>query len=295
MIKYEALCKENKVMITKQIISASRRTDIPAFYGTWFQEKIEQGFCEIANPFNPQQISKISLQPKDVLAFIFWTRNPAPFFKILDFLDKQDFKYGFLFTLNNYPKFLELNNPNLDKALKSFENISLRIGSDKIIWRYDPIIISDKTNFSWHLQNFEFLAKRISGLSNKIIMSFLDMYRKTKNNLKKLGLKINENIRDVEETKNFLSDLFQIAKKNKLEIQACCEVSQILKNSGIKSGGCISKEFVENITKEKMEIKRHSKQRKFFRCVQSKDIGSYETCRHGCLYCYATTKHVQEK
>ncbi|MFZ5951552.1 MAG: DUF1848 family protein, partial [Candidatus Rifleibacteriota bacterium] len=138
----------------KNVISASRRCDIPAFQTEWFLERYEAGFCEVANPFNPRQISKISIKPENVIAFIFWTRNPKPFWPAIQRLREQKIPFGFMLTVNGYGKDLEPAVPDWKDAVTTAEMLAETIGPEKIIWRYDPIIISNNTDFAWHLQNF---------------------------------------------------------------------------------------------------------------------------------------------
>jgi hypothetical protein len=136
------------------IISASRRTDIIGLYTDWFIDKIKKGYCNVSNPYNRNQVTKVSLLPKDVDFFVFWTRYPKPILKHLNLLDKMGYKYYFMITLNNYPKEFEKYSPIKEKVVDSIKALSNKIGKDKVIWRYDPIIITDITNESWHLKNF---------------------------------------------------------------------------------------------------------------------------------------------
>ncbi len=136
------------------IISVSRRTDVIALYTNWFIERLKQGCCEVTNPYNRNQISKVSLKPQDVDFFVFWTRYPQPIIPYLKFMNEKGYKYYFLITLNNYPSIYEKRVPDAKKVIKSIQNLSQKIGRGKVIWRYDPIIISDITPESWHLKNF---------------------------------------------------------------------------------------------------------------------------------------------
>lgn len=273
----------------KQIISASRRTDIPAFYPEWFLNRIKAGYCLVQNPFNSKQISKVSLLTQDVEAFIFWTRNPKPFSNAVNVLEKMGYNFGFMVTVTNYPDFLETNKTDHANSINAVKNLSQQIGADKIVWRYDPIILANDLHFEWHIRNFARLAKELSPLVRSCVISFVDFYRKTLKNLKSLanqGFVINPfGLVGVQE---FLIKLNQIAHENGLKISACCETSPIFENTGISHEGCINKHWLEEISPHNFSSKKHKGQRKNCNCIFSKDIGAYNSCKNGCLYCYAT-------
>ncbi|NLJ25804.1 MAG: DUF1848 domain-containing protein, partial [Firmicutes bacterium] len=134
------------------IISASRRTDIPALYTKWLLNRLEAGFCVVRNPFNPKQESLVSLNPEDVEVIVFWTKDPRPLMAHLDYLDQKGYRYYFQYTLTGYPHYLEPGAPSLDQAIETFSQLADRLGAIRVVWRYDPIIISDATGFSYHLE-----------------------------------------------------------------------------------------------------------------------------------------------
>lgn len=277
------------VTCKKFLISASRRTDIPAFFSEWFINRLKAGYCLVKNPFNPNQVSRISLLPQDVAAFIFWTRNPAPFRTALIQLDKMNFKYGFLITVTGYPKEIEPHTPSTTKAIRAITDLAGKIGKEKIIWRYDPVLFSDKIDFAWHSSNFTDLAQRLAPAVSGCIISLLDFYRKTRKNLK--GVENHhfiENPFELDGLPGFLTELRRIATGNSLKIQTCCEDNSVFEKSEIAPGGCIDAGWVEKIAGERMDFTAHKGQRKSCRCVFSKDIGAYNSCQYGCRYCYAT-------
>ena len=271
----------------KQVISSSRRCDIPAFQSNWFLQQLQQGYCLVPNPFNSAQISTISLKREDVEAFVFWTRNPAPFQKAIDLLIQQDFAFGFMITLTGYGPELEPCCPDENPALQCIRNLSALIGKNKIIWRYDPIIISDQLTFSWHLKNFSRLAEQIAPHVNGCIISLLDFYRKTVKNMKQLPHKFEPEPEKKPEFLSFLKDLNEIATENLLALSCCCETDHAFSLAGIKNSGCISNDWLAEITGHKTLFAPHKGQRKNCNCVFSKDIGAYDQCQHGCKYCYA--------
>lgn len=264
----------------RKIISASRRTDIPAFHSEWFFEKLKQGFVNVRNPFNPKQVRKISLRKEDVLCFVFWTKDPSEMIKYIHLL--KDHSFYFLFTVNSYASDVEPNVPEKDKRIKVFRNLSEVVGNNRIIWRYDPVLLSKKYNEEYHFVKFEYLAGKLHGYTNKCIFSFIDMYRKTIRKTAKLELlPISENCKI-----RFAEKFSQISKKYDLEIQTCAEKIDLRKYF-IENGSCIDGNLISEITGEMIKVGKDKNQRKECLCSSSIDIGSYNTCSHNCLYCYA--------
>lgn len=262
------------------IISASRRTDIPAFYSEWFFNRIRDGFVLVRNPMNIHQISKISLK-RDVVDFIvFWTKNPEPMLNKLD--EIKEYKYYFQFTLNSYDKEIEVNVPKKDLVIDTFKRLSDKIGSNRVIWRYDPIIINDKFNMEYHYKYFEALAKRLNGFTEKCIISFVDFYRNADRNLKSLNVQRINNDTKVE----IALRLSEIATLYGLKIETCAEDIE-LSSQGIQHAKCIDRKLIEEIIGDKLDISKDPNQRPACGCVASIDIGTYNTCDNNCLYCYA--------
>lgn len=263
------------------IISASRRTDIPAFYSDWFMERIKDGFVLVRNPLNIHQVSKIKLTPDVVDFIVFWTKNPEPLLNKLDKL--QDYNYYFQFTLNSYDTDIEEYVPNKGKyVLSTFKKLSDMIGKEKIIWRYDPILINDKYSIDYHLKNFEKLAKQLSGYTEKCTISFIDLYRKTEHNLKDV------NIKPFDDTtiRKIAKDLVCIAQNYNLKMDTCAEKID-LSDYGIEHAHCIDADLMEKLTNYQYCLNKDKNQRKECGCVESIDIGAYNTCKNGCKYCYA--------
>jgi len=158
------------------IISVSRRTDIPAFYSDWFFKRLEEGFVLVRNPMNPQQVSKVSLSKAVVDCFVFWTKNPKSMLEKLPLLAGYD--YYFQFTLNPYDQEIEVNLPKKAEIIKTFIELSNLIGKDRVIWRYDPILLTDKITIGDHLEYFNILAGQLGDYTRKCVISFLDQYQK---------------------------------------------------------------------------------------------------------------------
>ena len=268
------------------IVSVSRRSDIPAFYADWFMEKLQQGRVTVKNPFNPKYERTISLEKGDVDAFVFWTRFPNPLFTCLDFLDDRQTPYYFLITINNYPPILEPNLPDLTRVMESIQRLYERIGDDRIIWRYDPIVISEQTPISFHIENFCDLSQRISPYSRKVIISCIDFYTKVKQRFEKKGLKKVDICEQKDQFVELFSNICQKATSCKMVIQSCAENFQDM-DAGRGRGKCIDEELLNQLFNLNLTYKKDKNQRPLCRCQQSVDIGSYNTCQFKCLYCYA--------
>ena len=259
------------------IISASRRTDIPAFYGDKFMKNLESGFACVKNPFNPNQVSKVSLAKDDVDCFVFWTKDAQNFIKHLDKIDSLGYKYYFLFTLTPYGKDVEVNLRDKKDIIKTFQELSVRIGKEKLIWRYDPIIIGNGIDVAYHIKMFKRMCELLASYTETVIFSFLLEYKKIG---KQTFRRPNEN-----EIKQIGDEFAKIAKEHNIKIKTCAE--EIDFNNGIERASCIDKELIERIIGRPVKADRDTGQRPKCRCVKSRDIGEYNTCKFGCKYCYA--------
>lgn len=269
------------------IISASRRTDIPAYYSKWFFNRIEAEYCTVPNPFNPNQISHVELTSSAVDAIVFWTRNPYPMIESLNILDQKNFNYYFQYTINNFSKVLEPYAPNIDSALKTFKSLSKIIGSGRVVWRYDPIIITDTMGCNFHINNFRNLVKELKGFTKRVVISIVDDYQKT---LRRVGLvepSYQTSLDQDVQIYDLLKILAGIADENEIEIQSCAEKIDFT-NLGIKPGKCIDDKLLEHEFGIELNLKKDKSQRKECGCIISKDIGMNNTCLIGCEYCYAT-------
>jgi len=257
------------------VISASRRTDIPAFHGKWFIEKLKEGKVTLINPYNNTEYD-IDLTPENIDCIVFWTKNPEPFLKYLPELDKS-YAYYFQYTVNGYGKDLEPNIPDRDTSIETFKKLSKIIGADRVIWRYDPIIMSKQYDIAYHVKSFVHLCEAFRGYTNRVVISFLDEYDKHKELFKKL--KIRTPI--PEERDGFLRFFDSISKLRGIKLQTCGEDCKQY------AGKCVDDELIGKITGKEIKYLKDTSQRKLCECHKSKDIGSYNTCYHGCKYCYA--------
>lgn len=293
------------------IISASRATDIPAFYGDWLINRIRQGYVKWKNPFSGMY-SHVSFE--NARLFVFWSKNPRPLMDKLSFFDDQGYNYYFQYTLNDYAaENWEPGLPSFQERIDTFLELAERIGKEKVIWRFDPIIVSEMLYPDQILERVRDIGDQLYDSTERLVFSFIDVdcYRKVKSNLSNLS----ETIRDIDpETMDYLAQ--GIAKLNKawrLQLGTCAEKVDLDKY-GIEHNRCVDDRlivrlfaddtrlmeylgyrksdqtdiFTESQTYSYDKIKDKG-QRKACGCIQSKDIGQYDTCPHGCVYCYANT------
>lgn len=268
------------------ILSVSRRTDIPAFYWEWFLNRIQAGFVDVRNPMNIHQVSRINIRPEVVDCIVFWTKNAGNIIPHLDQL--KDYKYYFQYTINPYNKLIEENVPLKKDVIENFRSLSEIIGPNRVIWRYDPILLTNMIDVEYHIRYFEELAKRLKGYTNRCVISFVDLYKKTVSNTRELMMK---EPTDVE--MHFLAhNLSSIAKEYGMEIASCSE-SIDLDFDGVRHGCCIDRNLIEEIVGYKIDVKKDKNQRRECGCVESVDLGAYNTCLHACKYCYANFNNMK--
>ena len=267
------------------IISVSRRTDIPASYSQWFMNRIRAGYCTVPNTFNPSQISRVSLRPEDVEVIVFWTRNPRPLFPYLSELDNRGYRHYFLFTLMANPREIDPGLPPVDASIKTFQDLSERIGPDRVIWRYDPILLTSITDFDFHQKTYRHIAGALKGYTKRSIVSVAHLYRKIQKRLRELE-KRGVQLLERNDLASLMGSLAEIANQNGMVIQSCADELNL---PGIIPGKCVDGELISKVFGLNPELKKDSCQRNQCGCVESKDIGMYESCPCGCVYCYATT------
>lgn len=263
------------------IVSASRRTDIPTYYASWFLNRVKAGYVYVRNPMNARQIRRISLSPDVVDGIVFWTKNPLPMLDRLDAL--KDYRYYFQFTLNSYGADVERNIPSKGKIIvPAFQRLSDLIGPDRVIWRYDPIFLSETYTMDYHIRSFEKLAKRLSPYTKKCTISFLDFYRSTGKNISALA----PCRFSAAQQEQLAKSIAEIAHSYGLRVDTCAE-GMDLRQYGIEHARCIDDRLLEQLLQCPLHAKKDKNQRPECGCIESVDIGAYNTCRSGCRYCYA--------
>jgi len=263
------------------ILSVSRRTDIPNYYSEWFYNRIKEGFVCVRNPMNPHQVSRISLSPKVIDCIVFWTKNPSSMLVRLEELSA--YSYYFQYTLTGYGRDVECNLPHKKEVLiPAFQNLAERIGSKRVVWRYDPILFNAVYTPEYHRNAFRQVAEALNGYTDQCVISFVDIYAKNQAGMKALG------VYELAETElfEFTRELCRIANANGIRVVSCAEQMD-LSQCGVEHGSCIDKARIEAILGCNIEASRDKNQRPECGCVESVDIGTYNTCKSGCKYCYA--------
>lgn len=262
------------------ILSVSRRTDIPNYYADWFLERLQQGYLDVRNPINAHQVSRIPLAPELIDCIVFWSKNPENLMKRLPELEK--YLYYFQFTLTDYGREIEPGLPERRRLIETFRELASRIGKKRVIWRYDPIFLSEAYTLERHLRAFREIGEELRGSTERVMISFMDFYAKTRRNMKELGIRPMEEA----EMRELAAGLAEIAGELGLPIFTCAEEID-LSAEGILHGKCIDKELIQELGGGRMRGKKDKNQRKICGCMESIEVGTYHTCLTGCKYCYA--------
>lgn len=272
------------------LISASRRTDIPAFYGQWFENRLRAGHCLVANPFRPDQVRRVSLAPEDVDGFVFWTRRPGPFLDRLEIL--RDYPFYFQVTLNAMDPLLEPHLPPEEECCGQLAELALRIGPERVVWRFDPLMVTGITPAVEILARFRRLCGRLAPHARRVVVSRAQLYAKVRRRLGKLdGLGLVDLWEEPALAEDLLGGLALIARNHGLEVRICAD-SEDYTHLGIGPGRCVDPEILNSALGLELKYEPDPGQRKACGCARSIDIGAYNSCVHGCLYCYAN--HSQE-
>lgn len=275
------------------IISASYKTDIPAFYGKWLMNRIDSGYCRITNPFN-RKTQTVSLRPEDVDGFVFWTKNIEPFIKNLKIIHDLKYPFMILHTITNYPRNLE---PSVIAARKSVNNIKLIsniYGSSIVVWRYDPILFTSSTDIDFHRTTFKKLAQDLEGTTDEVIISFAQIYKKTSRNLDCAANISNFTWEDPEDDikENLVCEFADAAKDHGMQLSICSQKNYVI--DGARAARCVDAIRLSKIAGRDIKAKIKGR-RSDCGCYQCTDIGEYDTCPHGCVYCYAVKDRITAK
>ena len=264
------------------IISASRRTDIPAFYSDWLLNRLREGYALVRNPFNHRQVSRVSLDPQVVDCLVFWTRNPAPLLPRLEEIDRMGHRFLFQFTLTAYDRSLEPHVPAKAERLAVFRRLAEHVGPERVLWRFDPIVFTRTQGPEEVLREFTNLAGQFHSCTRQCTVSFLSLYEKCRRNLQGAELLCPDEYNKV----LFARQLAAIAAQHGISLKACCD-SFLHTRCGIEAARCIDDRLLAEILGQPVVITKDKGQRPGCSCAVSVDIGAYNTCPHGCRYCYA--------
>lgn len=264
------------------ILNISGRTDVVAFYSEWLLNRLEEGYVDVRNPFNPKMVSRILMEDVDLLFFC--TKNPLP---ILDKLNKINKKMYFHITLTSYKKDIEPNVPSKNDIIEGIKKLSKQIGKENIVIRYDPIFINDKYTIDYHIKAFKRICELLDGYISKILISFIDDYKNVRNNFKILKYKKFEE----EDYKRIGTSFSSIAKSHNIVVHTCAEDKNLVEYGFIKDE-CMSKELAFKLT-GKIYKKWKARKNVPCECIEMVDIGVYNSCKHFCKYCYANFDEKQ--
>lgn len=264
------------------ILSASRRTDIPAFYAEWLLNRLRQGLVCVRNPINPAQVSRIALSPETVDCIVFWTKNPAPMLDRLAELRSMGYEFYFQFTLTPYGREIERNLPEKRTLVETFRSLSRGIGRERVVWRYDPVVLTEAWTPGRHLEAFGALCRELEGCTEECVFSFVDRYAKAAGRMAGLAREPSPG-----EMERMAAGFAETARRYGLKLSACAEKSDFSR-FGVSRASCIDPGRIERLTGCAIRARKDQNQRPECGCIESVDIGAYDTCRHGCLYCYAS-------
>ena len=270
------------------IISASYRSDIPAFYGDWFLKRLEARFCRVVNPYGGQ-VHEIPLTPETVAGFVFWTRNPGPFRVALREVARRGFPFVIQVTATGYPRALETSVLAPERVVALVAEIRAGYGPRAAVWRYDPVLITSATPPDWHRRNFATLARKLAGLVDEVVFSCAQIYAKTRSNLNRAAHSHGFTWDDPAEAdkRALLAELAAMARELGMKPTLCAQPE--LLSPGLEAARCIDAERLSDIAGRPIAAPTKGN-RPGCLCAESRDIGAYDSCPHGCVYCYAVRR-----
>jgi hypothetical protein len=278
------------------IISASYKTDIPTFYGEWFMNRVRAGYCKMVNPYG-RQIYRVDLSLEQVDGFVFWTKNIGPFLKYLPEIERRGYPFTIQHTINGYPRELEARVINYNQTVEHMKRVAGEYGPERLIWRYDPILFTTLTPVEWHRKNFEQLACQLKGTTDEVVISFAQVYRKTKRNVEEAAREHGFDWSEHQDEEHVLqigrelaTEFAQVARSYGMQLKICSQKAFLIPDV-VEEARCVDAERLERISGRIITGKTHQKgNRKECSCFASRDIGEYDTCPHGCVYCYAVQR-----
>ena len=260
------------------IINTGQRTDIPAFFSRWFVNRLKAGFVLVRNPYNPRSVTRYRLDPEVVDLIGFCTKNPAPMLPHMDLL--RPFGQYWYVTVTPYGKDIEPHVPPKLQVLESFRRLSDAVGADRVGWRYDPILLNESWPVERHIKAFEYMAKALSGYTRTAVISFIDLYEKTKRNYPEARTVAREDRLVLGKA------IVDIARQYGMTVRPCAEGDE-LAPFGADCSGCMTVAMYEQALGRRLKVLRTQPARKECACWLGGDIGAYNTCGHLCRYCYA--------
>lgn len=271
------------------IVSASYRTDIPAFHADWFRARLADGFCDVKNPYGGKPY-RVALRGAGVDGFVFWTRNARPFAAAFDDVTALDLPFVVQFTVTGYPRPLDAHTIRAEDAVRQIADISGRYGPRAVVWRYDPVLITSLTPPAWHRSNFTRLASLLRGSVDECVVSAAQMYRKTEKRLSRAAKTYNFEwfAPGLSENQALLADLQAISAGLEINLTVCSQPEFAI--APLEAARCIDGSRLSDVAGRDIAA-RPKGNRPGCLCAESRDIGAYDSCAHGCVYCYAVSDH----
>ncbi len=261
------------------ILSASRRTDLPALYGPWLLGRLEAGEVLIPQPYRARHAARLLFSPQTVDAIVFWTKNPIPFLPLLGEVEALGYRdFLFQYTITALDTHWEPGLPPLEERLTAFEKLAHRLGPARVDWRFDPILLDSERTPAWYARRFEGLCRRLAPCTTRCVLSFADHYAHN-------GSLFQE--APPAQMEEAAARLGEAAAKYSLPLYTCAEAGDYAAY-GIQHGACIDGQRLGRLVGCPLQAKKDSGQRPACGCMESVDIGAYNTCVNGCRYCYAT-------
>lgn len=274
------------------IVSASYRTDIPAFYGAWFRARLAEGRCRVANPYGGKD-SIVNLVPESCDGFIFWTRNIAPFRAALEDVRERRMPFIVQYTVTGYPRALESSVIPAERLVEHLHALARDYGKDSVVWRYDPVLLTSLTPPAWHREQVARLAKALKGAADEVVFSFATIYDKTRRNTEAAATRHGFSWWDPEDNEKIelLEDLAGIAAEQGLAPKLCAQPSLLRPAlfTPLEAARCIDVERLSRVAGRAIQAPTKGNRPGCF-CARARDIGAYDTCPHGCVYCYAVRR-----
>ena len=275
------------------IVSASYRTDIPAFYCDWFLSRLEAGACDVTNPYGGP-VYRVPLVGPEAEGFVFWTRNIAPFGPALEAVEARGLPFVVHYTITAYPRALEASVIPAARSVALVRALAERYGPRTVVWRYDPLLITSLTPPQWHRKTFAGLAAALAGATDEVVLSFAQVYRKTRTNTERAARQHGFTWRDPApaEKRALLAELAGLARAQGLKASLCAQpdlLDEGSRGAGLQAARCIDAARLSAVAGHTIKAKTKGN-RPGCLCAQSRDIGAYDTCPHGCVYCYAVSR-----
>lgn len=270
------------------IISASYKTDIPAFYGEWFMNRLRAGYCKMVNPYG-RQLYRVSLARTDVDGFVFWTKNIGPFLHHLTEVRQSGYPFIVQYTINGYPRSLEFSVVHAERPVEHMKRLAGEFGARTAVWRYDPVVITTATPPAFHRRNFAALAAALEGATDEVVISFAQLYKKTKRNMDWAARSFDFAWSDPEDDLKLAlaSEFAAMAQAHGMRLTVCSQAAFVV--PGSMPARCVDARRLGDVAGRLIPAKLQGN-RPDCGCYQSRDIGDYDTCPHGCVYCYAVQR-----